>query len=234
MTKKATKKVTKKVMAKTAIALVLDSTAAVRGIQKVLTHDIETALTRKQLLNKLYNKPINARWTDFVAATTGFNKTEWDTVKLAIKSSFQNPEKRRIALLSKADYKAELSKLKGKAAADFTAHRNRSHTDAGKAMTEYRDEMLKRDPVAKAAFDKAAAAAEKKKAAKKKKAAAAATLTAEDRDQTESPEPAGKTGKEKILEQLRNIDAIIHNDNDPQYYLPAVQDALRAIQSLLD
>ena len=233
MTKKATKKVTKKVMDKTAIALVLDSTAAVRGIQKVLTHDVETALTRKQLLNKLYNKPINARWTDFVAATTGFNKTEWDTVKLAIKSSFQDPEKKRIALLSKADYKAELAKLKGKAAADFTAHRNRSHTDAGKAMTEYRDEMLKRDPVAKAAFDKAAAAAEKKKAAKKKKAAAA-TLTAEDQDQTESPELTGKTGKDKILEQLRNIDAIIQNDNDPQYELPAIQDALRAIQSLLD
>ena len=145
----------------------------------------------------------NVRHTDFVLSTSNFDRVQWDAAKVLVRQSFVNDEMRRVALLSKADYKTELATLTGANAKAFQALRDASTSKVGSKMRDFANAMLVRDT----AKEQARVAKESEKAKKARDA---------NKAKAETDEKAAKTMKEKIIVQLTNTVAIMQGDDKPE------------------
>ena len=63
--------------------------------------------------------------------------------------------------------------------------------------------------------------------------AAEAKAKAAEAKKAEKAAAEEKTGREKILEQLANIQSIMQNDKEPDYQVPELQKALREAMKIL-
>ena len=188
--------------------LKFDPTKALVTLKSVTTYEKTAFITLGEKYDTLY-WTAGVRDTDFVASTTRFDKTEWTAIKLLVRQSFVDPEMRRVALLSKEAYKAELKTLNTKEEKAMQNMRNACSTKVGSKMRDFAEAMLVRDPAAVAAKAKA-----KAKAKGEAKAAKAAKAEA-------------KTMKDKIVIQLTNTVAIMQGDDAPDGFdFVALQEVL--------
>lgn len=152
------------------------------------------------------------RHTDMVKSTTRLADDEWESLTHSIKIS-QRGEVGRIAKLSKEAYKlekAELSEAEGKA---FAKLRSTGAQAVGSIMRDMGASLLRLDTP-----EEQARIADTKKDTAKKDVA---------------KDGAEKTGRDKIIDQLVNIEKIMRGDEDPNYSIPKLQEALMEVALIL-
>ena len=161
------------------------------------------------------------RYTDCAAKTTRLDKEEFKALNFLALQAIADDATRIMATMPAEMYRAERDLLEGDALEAFRDFRAKATAMAGPYLKSLGKQLLRREPASvQAKVAKAAEAAKAERAAKK---AAKSTETETD----------AKTGREKILAQMANIEKIMQSDDDPQYPVSKVQAALAVVISHL-
>ena len=202
-------------MMNTTVSNKFNPSKAMVAFQAVTTYQKTAAITLGSKYLALHDAGV--RHTDFVASTTRWEKDQWDSAKILVRQSFVDVEMRRVALLSKADYKAELATLEGKGAQTFQDLRNACATKVGSKMRDFAAALLLLDTPA-----------EQAKVAKDKETAKAARTA---KKIAKEPTLSGKDAAAKLKIVFDTAALIVKGDEEPAGYKPA--DMMKSINAAL-
>ena len=191
----------------------LDVPAVLKSAKSFFQGEKNAEARRATRVDALY--ALGLRASDCYAKTSRLDKVQFGALTRLALGAIHDDATRHMALMSKEEYAAKRDELEGDAKKRFQDFRNTAKAKAGPYLASLAAQLDTREPQE----IREAKAAAKAKAAEAKKAEKAA---AEE-----------KTGREKILEQLANIQSIMQNDKDPDYQVPDLQKALTEVMDIL-
>jgi len=191
----------------------LDVPAVLKSAKTFFQGEKNAEASRAKRVDALYE--LGLRSSDCYAKTSRLDRVQFGALTRLALGAIHDDATRLMALMSKEDYAAKRDELEGPAKERFQKFRNTAKAKAGPYLASLAAQLDTREPQSV----RDAKAVDKKKAAEAKKADKAAADS--------------KTGREKILEQLANIQSIMQNDKDPQYKVPDLQSALEEVMDIL-
>ena len=191
----------------------LDVPAVLKSAKSFFQGEKNAEARRATRVDALY--ALGLRGSDCSAKTSRLDKVQFAALARLALDAIHDDATRHMALMSKEEYAAKRDALEGDAKKKLQKFRNTAKAKAGPYLASLAAQLETREPqeVREAKAKAKAKAAEAKKV---KKAAA-----------------DSKTGREKILEQMANIQSIMQNDKDPDYQVPELQSALKEVMDIL-
>jgi hypothetical protein len=191
----------------------LDVPAVLKSAKTFFQGEKNAEASRAKRVDALY--ALGLRGSDCYAKTSRLDRVQFGALKLLALGAIHDDATRQMALMSKEEYAAKRDELEGDAKKRFQKFRADATGKAGPYLASLAAQLDTREPQEV----REAKAAAKAKAAEAKKA--------------EKEAADSKTGREKILEQLANIQSIMQNDKEPDYQVPALQSALAEVMDIL-
>ena len=187
--------------------------AALKLVQQLFQLEQSQGKARAKKIDSVFGAGF--RHIDCTAKTTRLDKDQFKALKLLALGAITDDVTRMMATMPSDAYRARRDQLEGRGREDFIDLRAKAVTMAGPYLDSLRQQLLRREtPKVQAAVAKAAEVAKAERAAKKA---------------TKSAETDAKTGREKILAQMANIQKIMQSDGDPEYPVSKVQAALELV-----
>ncbi len=122
----------------------LDLPVVFKAIKAFFT--FEAGIETKRNAKGLAVYKTNLRYTDCAASTTRLDKEQFAAVKLLALQAIADPDTRKMATMSKADFFAEKKLLEGKELKAFQEFRAKATAMADPYMKSLGDQLLKCEP----------------------------------------------------------------------------------------